>query len=118
MARRVAKFGYKTDKTIHRDCILLDKAIYGTVQAARQWFKKLCKSLEEVGLTQSKVDPCVFYLKQNEALILLCCCTHIDDIPVIGEQHEVDIFKANLRGCFINIKELGPLTKHLGVWYK
>ena len=56
----VAEFGYKTDKTIHRDCILLDKAMYGTVQAARQWFKKLCKSLEKVGLVQSKSRPLRF----------------------------------------------------------
>ena len=29
----------------------------------------------------------------------------------------MDKFKANLKGCF-NLKELGPLTKHLGVWYE
>ncbi len=109
----MAESGYKTDKTIHRNCILLDKAMYGTVQAARQWFKKLCKSLEKVGVVQSKVDLCVFYLKRNKVLVLLRCMC-VDDIAVIGEQHEVDKFKANLKGCF-NLKELGPLTKHLGV---
>jgi hypothetical protein len=44
----VAEFGYETDETIHRDCILLDKAMYGTVQAARQWFKKPSSSTFEV----------------------------------------------------------------------
>ena len=51
----VQDYNYKNKKDITKYCILLEKAMYGTVQAALQWFKKLVKSLKIVGLEQSKV---------------------------------------------------------------
>ena len=52
---RVQDYNYKNYKDITKYCILLEKAMYGIVQAALQWFKKLVKSLKIVGLEQSKV---------------------------------------------------------------
>ena len=104
----------KADTTKY--CIRLDKAMYGTVQAALQWFKKLVKSLKIVGLEQSKVDPCIFYVKRNGKLILLIG-THVDDCAVAGKPEDVEFFKKEIKKQF-TIKELGVLSKHLGVWYK
>jgi len=89
--------------------------MYGTVQAARQWFKKLMACLIKVGLTQSKTDPCVFYLKRDTELVLLVA-TYVDDCAVAGAQVEVNWLKSQMRKHF-TIKGLGPLKKHLGVWY-
>ena len=42
--------------------VLLLKAIYGLVQAARQWFKKLSMTLiKKLSFRQSMKDPCLFY---------------------------------------------------------
>jgi hypothetical protein len=49
--------------------IKLEKAMYGTVQAALQFFKKVVQNLTKVGLRQSKVDPCVFFIQEINALM-------------------------------------------------
>ena len=98
------------------NCIRLDKAMYGTVQAARQWFKKLRDCLLNMGLKQSRVDPCVFYQKR-EGILTLLLCTYVDDLAVTGTQADVNKFKLALKQYF-NVKELGQLRKHLGVWYE
>ena len=48
------------------DALKLDKAIYGLVEAARQFWKKLTSKLKEVGFEPSIVDPCLFQHKMTE----------------------------------------------------
>jgi hypothetical protein len=111
----ILEFGFENEATTTKNCILLEKAMYGTVQAARQWFKKLLACLVKVGLTQSKIDPCVFYLKRGTELVLVVA-TYVDDCAVAGKQADVNWLKLEMRKHF-TIKELGPIKKHLGVWY-
>ena len=87
--------------------------MYGTVQAALQFFKKMVQNLTKVGLQQSKVDLCVFFIKENNTLILIIA-THVDDCAFAGKQNDIKWFKNEIKKHFI-IKELGPLKKHLGV---
>ena len=112
----IEEFKYENKKTIETSCILLDKAMYGTVQAALQFFKKLVQIMTIVGLTQSQVDPCIFYLKKNDILVLIVA-THVDDCAIGGTPADIQWFKDAIRKHF-NIKELGVLKKHLGVWYE
>jgi len=112
----IADFHYENETTMTDNCIRLDKAMYGTVQAARQWFKKLRDCLLNMGLKQSRVDPCVFYEKR-EGILTLLLCTYVDDLAVTGTQADVNKFKLALKQYF-NVKELGQLRKHLGVWYE
>lgn len=112
----VREHNYENEEDIGKYCIQLKKAMYGTVQAALQWFKKLVKSLKIVGLEQSKVDPCIFYVKKEGTLILLIG-THVDDCAVAGKPEDVEFFKSEIKKHF-TIKELGILSKHLGVWYE
>jgi len=88
----VKEFGYATEQESQTSCILLDKAMYGTVQAALQWFKKLVQCLLNMGMTQSKVDPCVFYLKRDNKLILLVG-THVDDCAISEKPSDILAFK-------------------------
>ena len=58
--------------------------MYGTGQAALQFFKKMVQNLtNDAGLQQSKVDPCVFFIMENNALILIIA-THVDDCAIAG----------------------------------
>jgi hypothetical protein len=66
----VFDFGFETQETMKNKSIRLEKALYGTVQAVLQFFKKMVQNLTKVGLQQSKVDLCVFFIKDNNALIL------------------------------------------------
>lgn len=38
-------------------------AMYGLKQSGRAWNKRLSRALKEMGLKQSKVDPCICYRK-------------------------------------------------------
>jgi hypothetical protein len=112
----VVDFGFETRDTTLNYCILLDKAMYGAVQAARQWTKKLTETLTtHMHLKQSRVDPCLFYLKRNGALVLLVG-THVNDQQVAGTNADITAFKRQLSSYF-TIKELGVVKKHLGVFY-
>ena len=48
------------------DASNLDRAIYGLVQAGRQFWKKLTNKLKEAGFKPSIVDPCLFQHKMTE----------------------------------------------------
>jgi Reverse transcriptase (RNA-dependent DNA polymerase) len=61
----VAFFNGNLDEVICMECpkglvrqedavVLLNKSMYGLIQAARQFFLKFCKILEKVGFTQSQ----------------------------------------------------------------
>jgi hypothetical protein len=114
----VVEFGFESEATTRSNCILLDKAMYGAVQAARQWSRKLIEILTQrmkPSLIQSRVDPCLFYLKRNGELILVVG-THVDDQQVAGAPSEIKSFKKEM-SKWVAIKELGIVRKHLGVHY-
>ena len=77
--------GYKECVQDYEDgkALKLDKAIYGLVQAARQFWKKLTSKLKEAGLEQSIVDPCLFQHNNDRGLSILIM--YIDDLLIIGK---------------------------------
>jgi hypothetical protein len=83
-ANGVLEFGFETQEPMKNKCIRLEKAMYGTVQAALQFFKKIVQNLTKAGLQQSKVDPFLFFIKENNALIIIID-THADDCLIAGK---------------------------------
>ncbi|CAM9112214.1 unnamed protein product, partial [Sphacelaria rigidula] len=49
----------------------LRNRLYGTRQAAREWFGELGKTLKTLGLDQSLVDPCIYRLMNGEKVKVL-----------------------------------------------
>ena len=47
------------------DCLILQKVIYGLVQAARQFWKKIVDQMQEGGFQLSEADPCMFLHHHN-----------------------------------------------------
>ena len=43
------------------DCLILQNAIYGLVQAARQFWKKIVDKMQGGGFQFSEADPCMLY---------------------------------------------------------
>jgi hypothetical protein len=66
-------------------------------------------------LIQSRVDPCLFFLKRDNKLVLIVG-THVDDQQVAGTPKERDSFKKEM-ARHVTIKPLGIVRKHLGVFY-
>jgi len=69
-------------------------------------------------MIQSKVDPCIFYLKQDGSKVpKLIVDITVDDCAVAGHQSNVDWFMDELKKRF-KITTGGRLKKHLGIDYK
>ena len=63
-----AKCEYKIEED---EVFILDKGIYGLVQAAQQYWKKFNKSIEKFRFKLSKAEPCFMY-KKNEKGFAIC----------------------------------------------
>jgi hypothetical protein len=88
------------------------------VDAALRWLKTLTKLLEEIGLTQSLADPCLFYLKnKNTDEFILLVIFHVDDAMACGAKAEVEWLKTKVREKN-NITDLGRMDKYLGIRYE
>ena len=51
------------------DCLILQKAIYGLVQAARQFWKKIVDKMQEGELKLSEADPCMLYEEDEKGFV-------------------------------------------------
>jgi Reverse transcriptase (RNA-dependent DNA polymerase) len=69
------------------EVVLLEKSMYGLVQAARQFFLKFCKILKAVGFKQSISEPCLFCKKVKNHMTLMAI--HVDDCYVIGKVESI-----------------------------
>jgi Reverse transcriptase (RNA-dependent DNA polymerase) len=95
-------------------CLLLTKAIYGLVQAARQWWKKFKEVLLGLGYKASRADPCLF-IKQdpNDDQRRSYLIIYVDDGGIFSTAHEVkEIIKA-LSKTFV-VKDLGKMETFVG----
>ena len=59
--------------------VQLDKALYGTVEAAKLWYDQLRIKLEAYGFVVNPYDPCVFN-KDGPHGNQITVCFHVDDI--------------------------------------
>ena len=64
------------------EVLLLLKALYGLVQAARQFFVKFVNILKSIGFVQSPVEPCLLMKKSELGIVIMVI--HVDDCLTIG----------------------------------
>ena len=90
-------------------CVVqLDKALYGTIEAARLWYDNMKGRLVADGFVPNPYDPCVFN-KTNRAGLQITVVLYVDDMMVTCEdERELDKFAAYLRKCY------GEITEHRG----
>lgn len=112
----MVEFGYITEEERQKYVILLERAMYGLVQSPRQYFLLFSAELKKLGLIPCKADPCVWY-KVEDGETVLIVVVYVDDCILAGPQEQVDWFKTEIKKRF-SIQELGPIKKHLGVWYE
>ena len=67
-------------------------------------------------MTRLKSDPCVFVKRAPNKELILLLTVFIDDVLVSGFPLEIERLKAYVK-TKVDIKDLGPITKHLGVVY-
>ena len=82
------------------DCLILDQAIYGLVQAARQFFKKMIEVLEtKMNFVRSMNDQCLLMRNDQNGKIIVCL--YIDDTMYVGDKKALDTFKKEIKKCFV-----------------
>ena len=109
--------GFVTEEDRRDYAIELMVSMYGNVDSALMFFRTYSATLLKMGMTQSRIDPCVFFKSDDAGRLILLLCCHIDDTTISGYQDDVlkflDEFETHLA-----IERLGRMKKHLGVWYE
>ena len=105
------------DEVINKDldkenCLILQKAIYGLVQAARQFWKKVVDKMQEGGFQLSAADPCMSYREDERGISIIII--YIDDMLIIGKEEAIDAAIKVLQGQF-QFKDPASLEDYLGV---
>jgi hypothetical protein len=67
---------------------VLQKALYGCVQASKLWYLKLSQFLRNAGYENSEMEPCVFRkVEENQVFLLI---VYVDDILIIASENEIN----------------------------
>jgi hypothetical protein len=93
-------------------CVELLKAIYGLVQAARQWWKKFKEVLLSIGYKSSLADPCLF-IKDNNNNQKSFIVIYVDDGGIFSNDKNIKEVIDGLSKHF-TIKYLGKMETFLG----
>ena len=105
---------FVTEDKIDRneDCFMLVKTIYGIVQAARQFYKKLSSVLtSKIGMKKCLADQCLFIKNDENEIVMIAI--YIDDTLYIGSKKAVDQLKIDVRKHFCT-KEEGIMEEYVG----
>jgi hypothetical protein len=83
-------------------CVKLNKALYGLVQAARQFYLKFADILQQIDFKVSYADPCLFYrTNQNGRIIMI---VHVDDCYTIGDPQALKTLEKELNNKGLKLK--------------
>jgi len=67
--------------------LVLKMAMYGLVQAARQWFKCLSDILITLGFNPCESDPCLMYRIDEEGMCIILM--YVDDNLIVGSRRQL-----------------------------
>ena len=70
-------------------CARLNKAMYGTRDAAQNWEYEYCEFMESIGMKRGIASPCVFFNKERN----LRAVVHGDDFTMLGQEGQLDWFR-------------------------
>ena len=93
------------------DCLLLTKTIYGLVQSAREFYKKLISVLKSLGFQENKSDPCLLSKWDQDNIIIIG--VYVDDCLVIGKETQIRQLIAELKENGFNLKIENNLKDYL-----
>jgi Reverse transcriptase (RNA-dependent DNA polymerase)/gag-polypeptide of LTR copia-type len=93
------------------EVLLLKKAMYGLVQAARQFWKLFANIMKDMGFIQSMADPCLYFQQVDNSRVYVI--QYVDDALIIGDEHMVKQTLTELKKHVI-IKESTTVKEYVG----
>ena len=97
---------HEKDEALH-----LVHAIYGLVQAARQYYKKFVGKLRKIGFTGGYPDPCLMTRRNDKGICFIAI--RVDDLLLVGDKEAIDQAIADLKGEDFKLKLEGTLDDYL-----
>ena len=92
--------------------LLLGKTIYGTKQAALQFWRFLVSGLRSKGYSKSAADACLYYQWTNAGFLTMAI-SWVDDCLLAGPKKEVLEVKAKITEIF-NVDDQGEMEEYIG----
>ena len=93
--------------------LLLLKTLYGTKQAAKEFWKKLVQAMQEMDFTRSMTEPCLYFRwDDNDGLSLWT--SWVDDCIAFGRNEAVEQARQKMLSTF-ECDDVGNLTDYVGV---
>jgi hypothetical protein len=93
------------------ECLLLLQTIYGLVQSARQFFKKLVKCLKTIGFVGGVADPCLMTKNYEKGIVMIGL--YVDDCYCIGHKGAIEDTIAQIKASGFNVKVEDTLEDYL-----
>ena len=94
------------------DCVVLEKSIYGLVQAARQFHRKLITiMMKNMGFHKCLSDECLLFRNTEDGIVIVC--VYIDNTLCVGDEKAVKKFKNEIKKHF-ETKEEGNMNEYVG----
>jgi Reverse transcriptase (RNA-dependent DNA polymerase)/gag-polypeptide of LTR copia-type/Zinc knuckle len=93
--------------------LLLRKTIYGLVQSARKFYKKLIDVLKVIGFEGSKSDPCLWTMWDSIVNHMLIVGIYVDDCLIIGKESSVSNLLKELKKHEFNLKIEKDVVEYL-----
>ncbi|CAJ1934699.1 unnamed protein product, partial [Cylindrotheca closterium] len=93
------------------DCIELMKTAYGTVQGARQWWKKFVSILKDIGFEGGDADPCLMHWNSEHGIVFIGL--YVDDCLCIGKPEALELVEAKLKEKGLTLKTEKTLKDYL-----
>ena len=93
------------------EVLLLQKTIYGLVQASRQYNKKFTSVLIAMGFEQSKADQCLYYKKSDKGIVIVL--TYVDDNLCVGHRAALEDVTKEIVKHGLQITVENELTDYL-----
>jgi hypothetical protein len=94
-----------------KHCSMLTKTIYGLVQSARGFYKKLMATVEFIGFKGNKSDPCLLLKWTQDGVIMTGI--YVDDCLMIRKRDEIDELIIELKTSGLNLKFENNITAYL-----
>ncbi len=80
----------------NHEVVRLRKAVYGLINAPRQWWKDVQQTMGELGWTASSIEPCLWKMMDTNGQVIALCTVHVDDflIAIKDDKQGKDILDA------------------------
>jgi hypothetical protein len=92
--------------------LLLLRTLYGTKQAALQFWRALIAAMKRMNFVRSQADPCLFY-KRDKNKDLSIWISWVDDLLNVGKPHVIAKAKEQMKKEF-DCDDVGEMTEFIG----